>query len=125
MTASDAEAVLVLTTAADDASAAKLARALVEENLAACVSRSAVRSIYRWESGTDAPADVSAQKVCEEEEVMLVIKTSKSRASEMEKRLLELHPYECPELVRIEPAHVDARYLEWLLASVREARTTS
>jgi periplasmic divalent cation tolerance protein len=50
---------------------------------------------------------------------MLVIKTSRSRVEEMEKRLLELHPYDTPELVRIEPAHVDARYLEWLLASVR------
>jgi periplasmic divalent cation tolerance protein len=113
------EAVLVLTTAGDDAAAARLARTLVDENLAACVSRSAVRSVYRWESGADAPSDVSKQKVCEEDEVMLVIKTSRSRVDEMEKRLLELHPFETPELIRIEPAHVDARYLAWLLASVR------
>jgi periplasmic divalent cation tolerance protein len=113
------EAVLVLTTAGDDAAAAELARALVNENLAACVSRSTVRSVYRWEAGAEAPAEVSKQSVCEEDEVMLVIKTSRSRVEEMEKRLLELHPYDTPELVRIEPAHVDARYLEWLLASVR------
>lgn len=112
------EAVLVLTTAADDASAAALARALVGENLAACVSRSAVRSVYRWESGAGAPAEVSKQKICEEEEVMLVIKTSKSRVEQMERRLLELHPYDTPEVVRIEPAHVDAKYLAWLVASV-------
>ncbi len=112
------EVVLVLTTAADDASAAKLARALVEENLAACVSRSAVRSVYRWESGAGAPAEVSKQSVCEEEETMLVIKTSESRVDAMEKRLLELHPYETPELVRIVPAHVEEKYLAWLLAAV-------
>jgi periplasmic divalent cation tolerance protein len=113
------EAVLVLTTTSDDASAATLARALVDENLAACVSRSAVRSVYRWESGEAAPAEVSKQKICEEDEVMLVIKTSRSRVEAMEERLLEIHPYETPELIRIEPAHVDARYLDWLLASVR------
>jgi periplasmic divalent cation tolerance protein len=112
-------AVLVLTTTADDATASKLARALVEENLAACVTRSAVRSVYRWETGAEAPARAGQQKLCEEEEVILLIKTSKSRAGEMEKRLLELHPYECPELVRFEPAHVGEKYLAWLLASVR------
>ena len=66
----------------------------------------------------DAPAEVSKQRICEDEEVMLVVKTSTSRVDALEKRLRELHPYDCPEVVRIAPAHVDARYLAWLLSAV-------
>ena len=110
-------AVLVLTTTADDEAARTLSRTLVEEGLAACVTRTAVNSVFRWES-PDATADPSrGMRVCEEAEVLLVIKTSRTRVAELEKRLLELHPYECPELIRIEPEHVEKKYLAWLTAA--------
>lgn len=102
-------AVLVLTTTADEASASRLARTLVEEGLAACVTRTAVRSVYRWEE--------AAAKVCEEDEVLLLVKTAASRVVELEARLLELHPYSCPEVIRIAPEHVDTGYLSWLLSA--------
>lgn len=101
----ESEAVVVLTTTADDESARTLARSLVEERLAACVTRVPVRSTYRWE------------RICEDEEVLLVIKTARERASELERRILELHPYECPEVVVLAPEHVEASYLAWLLAA--------
>ena len=106
----DGEAVVVLTTTADDESARTLARSLVEERLAACVTRVPVRSTYRWE------------KICEDEEVLLVIKTARERASELERRVLELHPYECPELVVLTPEHVEASYLAWLIAASTPGR---
>jgi len=112
-------AVLLLTTTADDESARILSRTLVEEGLAACVTRTAVRSVFRWESPGDADEVGSTQKmrVDEEEEVLLVVKTSRVRAAEVENRLLALHPYECPEVIWIEPEHVEQRYLAWLIAA--------
>ncbi len=108
-------AVLVLTTTADDASAAALSRTLVEERLAACVTRTAVRSVYRWEPGGEGAG--GATPVCEDAEVLLVVKTSAARAEDVERRILELHAYECPELVRVAPERVEPRYLAWLLSS--------
>lgn len=112
-----AGAVLVMTSTGDDESARRLARVLVEENLAACVTRSAVRSVYRWENDPAgrAPRD---QAVGEEDEVLLVIKTSRARLAAVEARVLGLHPYACPEVVAVEAAHVEARYLAWLLSCV-------
>ena len=112
-------AVLVLTTTADDAAAGALSRTLVEEGLAACVTRTAVKSVFRWEAAAQGEPAQAGRKmqVCEEAEVLLVIKTSRRRAAEVEKRLLELHPYECPEVVRIAPEHVEEKYLAWLVAS--------
>lgn len=119
-------AVLVLTTTADDASARALSRTLVEERLAACVTRAAVRSVYRWEpAAADAAADgrgagdarAAAMPVCEDDEVLLVVKTSRARVDDVERRILELHAYECPEVVRVVPEHVEPSYLAWLLSS--------
>ena len=99
-------AMLVMTTASGDQAAAALARALVEEGLAACVSRVPVVSVYRWQG-----------RICEEGEVMLVVKTSASRLVEVERRIGELHDYECPEILAVAPEHVEARYLEWLMSA--------
>lgn len=137
MSPNDSGAILVLTTTADEASALQLSRSLVEEGLAACVTRTAVRSVYRWDqSGSgDQPASGSGQDtaaeqesaassnaakdwpVCDEAEVLLVIKSAKVCRERLEARLLELHSYDCPEFVVVEPAHVEARYLAWLLAA--------
>ena len=97
---------VVLTTAPDVEQARRLARALVERRLAACVNvLSGATSIYRWRGAVEEAA-----------EVLLVVKTDALRLPELEAALRELHPYELPELVALEPAHVEARYLEWLLA---------
>jgi periplasmic divalent cation tolerance protein len=106
------DVVVVLTTTADDASAAALARALVEERLAACVTRMAARSVYRWEK----PGDES-DEVCEEQEVLLVIKSARFRLEELQRRILELHGYDCPEIVVLDPEAVEPRYRAWLLAA--------
>jgi periplasmic divalent cation tolerance protein len=100
---------VVLVTAPDQAVGLALARALVERRLAACANLvPGVRSIYRWE-GT----------VQDDAEVLLVIKTTADRLAELEKALAELHPYDVPECVALEPASVEARYLSWLVAETR------
>ncbi|MEN8256086.1 MAG: divalent-cation tolerance protein CutA, partial [Verrucomicrobiota bacterium] len=77
---------LVYVTAADADEAERIARAVVEERLAACANMlGAIRSVYWWEG-----------KVCEGDEVALVLKTSNSRKDELVNRIRQLHSYDCP-----------------------------
>jgi periplasmic divalent cation tolerance protein len=98
----------VLTTVGSAADAKRIARQLVEERLAACVSVSPVESYYVWEGA-----------LTEDFEVLLLIKTSKERIPDLERRLGAIHPYAVPEFVVVAPEHVAAPYREWLLESVR------
>lgn len=95
---------LCLSTCPDAETAARIARALVEERLAACVNRlPGVASTYRWQG-----------EIHEDAEVLLVIKTTRERFDALRDRLAELHPYEVPELVAFEIADGLPAYLEWL-----------
>jgi len=99
-------ALLCLSTCSDAETAGRIARTLVEERLAACVNRaSGVRSTYRWQG-----------RVVEEAEVLLVIKTTREHFDALRHRLLELHPYEVPELMAFEVADGHVPYLEWIAA---------
>jgi periplasmic divalent cation tolerance protein len=81
-----------------------LARRLVDEGLAACVSLvPGVRSLFRWKGSTS-----------DEPETLLVVKVGGAHLEALMARLTELHPYEVPELLVIEPAVVGAAYLAWL-----------
>ncbi len=84
--------------------------ALVEDGLAACVNRMAATSTYRWEG-----------KLLDEPEYLLFIKTRVERLAEIESRIRSAHPYDVPEILVIEPVHVEARYLAWLLGEVADA----
>jgi periplasmic divalent cation tolerance protein len=96
---------LVLTTAPDAELARGLARELVASRLAACVNvLVGATSFYRWEG-----------EVQEEAEVLLIVKTTVSRTPALEAFFAAHHPYDVPELVAIDPAHVEAKYLSWLL----------
>src|SRR5580658_8403206 len=84
--------------------AEKIARALVEEKLAACVNILAgMRSIYRWKGKVEAA-----------NEVVLIAKSRAELFDRLEKRVKELHPYECPCIVAwpIEAGHQP--YLDWI-----------
>jgi periplasmic divalent cation tolerance protein len=101
---------LCLSTCPNADVAARIARALVEEQLAACVNRlPGVNSTYRWQG-----------EIHEDAEVLLVIKTTPERFDALRDRLAELHPYEVPELVALEIADGLPAYLAWL---VRETAT--
>jgi periplasmic divalent cation tolerance protein len=95
----------VLSTAPDLATARTIARTLVEKRVAACVNvLPGATSIYRWKGALE-----------EASEVLLVIKSTGPRLAELERELLAAHPYETPELVAIDPAHVERNYARWLL----------
>lgn len=86
------------------AEAHRIARTLVEERLAACVNIiSGVTSVYTWKN-----------ELCEDTEHTLLIKTSADRFSDLEARLIEVHPYETPEIIGWSPDAVHKPYLAWL-----------
>lgn len=100
---------LVLNTCPDEATAARLARALVEERLAACVNRLPLTaSTYRWQG-----------QVVEEAEVLLLIKTASDRYPALAKRLQALHPYQVPEIIALPLCDGLPAYLQWLVAQTR------
>ena len=93
---------IVLTTVDGATDARPLARTLVEERLAACVSiLPPMTSVYRWNG-----------ELQEEAEQQLVIKTSHEALEALKARLLTLHPYEMPELIMIEGEAAEA-YSDW------------
>jgi periplasmic divalent cation tolerance protein len=95
---------VVLCTCPNDASAERIASALVTERLAACVNRiPAVVSIYRWKG-----------EVCCDNECLLMIKTTRERFDALRDRILALHPYELPEVVAVDIALGLAPYLAWI-----------
>src|SRR5262245_24515316 len=108
------DVVLVLSTAPaapGNDTAEQIARALIDERLAACVNLHApMVSIYRWKGAVE-----------KDNERQLVIKTTRGALPALEKRLRELHPYELPELIVISAAGGGDKDLEWVRQAVREA----
>jgi len=104
------EVVLILTTVANGKDAEALARALVEERLAACVNVSApMRSLYRWEGTVQADA-----------ERQLVIKTVRARIPDVEARLRALHTYELPEFLVVSIEQGSEAYVRWVSESATD-----
>jgi periplasmic divalent cation tolerance protein len=100
--------VVVLTTVGPDFDAAALARTLVEQRLAACVNIvERIRSIYRWED-----------KVSDDAEQLLIIKTTDARLDALREELLRKHPYDVPEFVVMPIAATSDAYGAWLLDSL-------
>jgi periplasmic divalent cation tolerance protein len=98
------DALVVLCTCPDEATATRIATALLAEELAACVNCVAgIRSIYRWEG-----------QIRDDTEVLLVIKTSAARYGALETLVRARHPYELPEIIAL-PVVAGARdYLDWI-----------
>lgn len=100
--------IVVLCSCSEGAPAAQLARALVEEGLAACVNRlPGVVSNFRWEGRLD-----------EAQETLLIIKSTEARLPALTARIRELHPYELPEVIAVPVMGGLDDYLEWVRASV-------
>jgi periplasmic divalent cation tolerance protein len=99
--------VLVLTTFAAQADIDGVARALVDERLAACVNiLPPMRSIYRWKGEVEDAA-----------ERQVVIKTQAAAVDRLTARLRDLHPYEVPELLVVPIDGGGADYLAWIRES--------
>ena len=107
MSAGDA-VIACLCTCPDQASARRIAAALVEQRLAACVNvLPGVHSVYRWHDAVE-----------HADEVLLLVKTTRAALPALQSRLQALHPYELPELLAVECAGGLPAYLGWIADNV-------
>jgi periplasmic divalent cation tolerance protein len=95
---------LVLTTVATRADADRLARAMVEQHLAACAQISAIDSVYRWQGAVRA-----------EGEFRLLLKTTAARCPALQAALRAAHPYELPAIVAL-PVQAEVAFADWVSA---------
>jgi len=100
------ELLLVITSLPDMEAAKALARRLINANLAACVQlQPGVQSIYRWDG-----------RVCDEQEVVLVAKTTAQQWSAISSFIKQNHPYDMPEIIAQPISHSHADYAGWVIA---------
>lgn len=94
---------LVVTTCQNLAEAEKLGREMVDKKLAACVNIvPGVRSFYRWEG-----------RVQEDQECLLLLKTTLEKKESLLRKLEEKHSYEVPELLVVDVAWCNPSYVDW------------
>lgn len=100
---------LVLTNLPDRAAAERLADALIEKRVAACVNILApCRSVFRWKGATQ-----------REEEHPMLVKTTAERYPALEAAIRAGHPYELPEIIAVPIEHGLPAYLAWVDAETR------
>jgi periplasmic divalent cation tolerance protein len=100
---------IVLCTVPDEDFARELSRKLVQEGLCACVNQIPhLRSYYIYEG-----------KFCEDDELLLLMKTDEEHYERLQKRILELHPYETPEIIATKIDKALPAYMAWLQSSLK------
>ncbi|WP_046471831.1 divalent-cation tolerance protein CutA [Allosalinactinospora lopnorensis] len=103
------ERVRVETTTDGQASAGAIARSVIEHRLAACAQVSGpITSFYRWEG-----------EVQHDEEWMVVLKTAGDRLADLTAHLLDVHPYDVPEIIAVPIEGGNPEYLDWLVDETR------
>lgn len=102
------DAVVVYVTAPDSDTAARIARSLVQERLAACGNIvPGLRSIYTWQG-----------QVHDDAEVLLILKTRAERVADLAARVVALHPYDLPEVIALPVSAGLPGYLQWVADQV-------
>ncbi len=101
------DTLIILVTAASADEAKTIARTLIQEKLAACVSRFPVQSTYTWEGNIE-----------DDEEWQLVIKTHRRQFHPLQERVQALHSYDVPEIIALPIETGSAAYLNWIDATV-------
>jgi periplasmic divalent cation tolerance protein len=110
--ATEAAVTVVLTTTPSAEEGERIGGAVVSEGLAACANvLSGVTSIFRWHGA-----------VVRESEALVIIKTTAEATASLRERIVELHPYEVPEVIVLGVSGGHEPYLEWVRHAVAEAR---
>lgn len=103
------QALVVYTTVSDRSEADRMAKALVAERLAACVTIVPhVSSRYRWKG-----------KIEKQKEFLLIIKTFRRHYASLERRMKKLHSYTVPEILALPVVRGNPAYVQWMKDSVR------
>jgi len=98
------DTLLVMTNLPDRAAAEQLAQQLVERRLAACVNLMApCRSVYHWQGAVETA-----------DEVPVMIKTTGAQYADLQQAIVDMHPYELPEIIAVPLARGLPAYLEWV-----------
>lgn len=100
-------ALVVYTTVGTADDARRIAEALVERRLAACVQLIPIESVFRWDGA-----------VRHEHEVRVVLKTTALRYDAVEDAIRDLHPYELPAIHAVAVDRIEGAYADWIEASV-------
>ncbi len=100
---------LVVTTVGTRAEALRLARAAVEQRLAACAQIEAIDSVYRWQGA-----------VHEDAELRILFKTAPARVDALLALLRSLHPYELPALHALAVDKAEPTYAAWVTESCHD-----
>lgn len=98
---------VILVTAPSTTEGKAIAKTLIQEKLAACVSMMPVYSIYTWQN-----------EVQQEEECQLLIKSDLAYFPRLEARIREIHPYEVPEIIALPMIAGSQPYLQWISEQV-------
>lgn len=106
--------IVVLVTCGSVKEARRIARALVERRLAACVNvvQAPVESVYWWK-----------ERIESAREFLLVIKSARRRFAALEAEVRRLHSYDVPEIIALPIERGSRGYLKWISASLRAAKT--
>ena len=100
--------VIIFITAASENEGKSIAKHLVEKKLAACTNIIAgMRSLFFWD-----------KQLCEENEVLLIVKSIQSKVGEIITNVKELHSYDVPEIIAIPIIDGSKDYLDWLQESI-------
>ncbi|OCR02362.1 cation tolerance protein CutA [Oscillatoriales cyanobacterium USR001] len=99
---------VVLVTASSRTEAETIAKALVESQLAACVSFTPIHSIYTWQGVINS-----------EEEWQLIIKTDLAKFDDLATKVRKLHSYEVPEIIALPIINGNPLYLQWISEQVK------
>jgi periplasmic divalent cation tolerance protein len=100
----DIDACVVMTTAPDKEQAERIAMAVLEARLAACVQIQAITSYYWWE-----------EKIENSDEQLIYLKTTKDKYETLEAAILKIHPYDTPEILCLPVVGGLEKYLTWMV----------
>ena len=108
------DAIVAFCTCSDTEVGHSLAKTLVTEQWAACVNiLPGIQSVYVWNDS-----------LCTDDEVLLIIKTTNQKWSGLQEQVKALHPYDCPELIKLSIEDGLPDYLAWLKAQTPSDSTT-
>lgn len=95
--------IIVQTTCSTKVEAKNIAKNLIEQNLAACVHMSNIESFYMWKD-----------EFCNDNEVLLNIKTKKENFEKIQSKIKELHSYDVPEIIAVDINNVSKDYKKFI-----------